>query len=178
MPGPLQGRGRQEKPPGRPGSLHPQALGAEGEPGACPRRPGAPTSYVTVHREGFERPAAVRVDGVVPRGLPADPVSVARLLVKGWKRETGRRDGQEMGTQDRIEPWGPSCPALLRSHLWQVSPLYPVRSQMHMKSSQDWTQRPSCSHRLGVHLGAQRVWVPAPPAPPAPVPSAQAVTCP
>lgn len=52
------------------------------------------------------------------------------------------------------------------SHLWQVSPLYPVRSQMHMKSSQDWIQRLSCSHRLGVHLGAQRATVPAPAQPP------------
>lgn len=52
------------------------------------------------------------------------------------------------------------------SHLWQVSPLYPVRSQMHMKSSQDWIQRLSCSHRLGVHLGAQRAPVPAPAQPP------------
>lgn len=54
-----------------------------------PRPPTAPTSDVAVHREGLERPAAVRVDGVVPRGFPADPVSVARLLVKGWTRETG-----------------------------------------------------------------------------------------
>lgn len=52
------------------------------------------------------------------------------------------------------------------SHLWQVSPLYPVRLQMHMKSSQDWIQRLSCSHRLGVHLRAQRVPVPAPAQPP------------
>lgn len=59
------------------------------------------------------------------------------------------------------------------SHLWQVSPLYPVRSQMHMKSSQDWIQRLSCSHRLGVHLGAQRAPVPAPAQPPS-VPLSQA----
>lgn len=52
------------------------------------------------------------------------------------------------------------------SHLWQVSPLYPVRSQMHMKSSQDWIQRLSCSHRLGVHLRAQKAPVPTPAQPP------------
>lgn len=59
-------------------------------------------------------------------------------------------------------------PQVPGSHLWQVSPLYPVRSQMHMKSSQDWMQRPSCSHRLGVHLRAQRAPVLAPAQPPDP----------
>lgn len=58
----------------------------------CP--PATPTSDVTVHREGLERPTAIWVNGVVARGLPTDPVSITCFLVKGWKRREGCRSVQ------------------------------------------------------------------------------------